>query len=146
MANKTWLDQLMKKFPSLTVCDATPSAANANKEPRDALLALLHNSIAVANDPSFTITKRGKTYTPEVCHKVDKGVAEVVLKYCRVMLTLPGGRNALKVPADKLVPVLSELLKYAEAGAFDDQLAAIKSKRIAALAKGTKPGKGKKAA
>lgn len=144
--SKNWLDDLKVKFPTMTVCDATPSASNANKEPRDTLLALLNNSIAVANDPAFTITKRCKTYKPEVCHKVNGDVAEVVLKYSRVQLSLPGGRNALKVPVDLLPQMLHALKNVVEAGEFDDQLAVIKSDRISALSKGAKPGKARKKA
>ncbi len=143
MSQKSWFDDLKAKFPTMVLGQATPSASNANKHPRDALLALIANSRSLLADPDFTINKRGKQTKPEACFKLQGDSAEVVLRYAHEKLTLPDGSTAITVPAKQLPKLLDALQAVVEAKAFDDQLEAIKAERVANL---KAAGAGKKAA
>ena len=141
--SKNWLEDLKAAFPAMVVGQATPSATNANKQPRDAVLALIQNSLSLLANDAFTVAKRGKQCKPEACFKLNGDQAEIVLRYAHEKLTLPNGGTAITVPTKQLSQMLEALKGVVNAKAFDDQLETIKAERVAALKKGNS---GKKAA
>ena len=141
-----WLDTLMAEIPTLELGEATKSASAASKDPRDAVLALIDNSMALLADPTHKVSKRGNTYTPESCVRTKGAKYEVVLAYCREKLTLHNGKKALFVDPPHASTLLTGLKAAVEAGHFDDQLARIKTERVAKLGVSAKPAKHKKAA
>lgn len=146
LKNQNWLDDLKAKYPSMKLSAGTQSAGGAKREPRDVLISLIENSMAVLANPAHTISKRGKTYKPETCFRLMGDEAELTLTYCRAKLTFPDGNKAITVPASDLSALLVDLKSITASKVFDDQLELIKSSRIAALSKSDKLGKGKKKA
>lgn len=141
-----WFEALKAKFPSMQLRKATKSASSASKDPREAVFALIENSMALLKDSKHTVSKRGNTYTPESCVRTVGGQHEVSLSYCRAKLVLPDGNEAMVVDPAVTATLLEALKAEVAAGNFDDQLARIKTDRVAKLGGAAKPAKPNKKA
>lgn len=135
------IEKILADFPSAALCARLPRAAAVHKHPRDAVAALINNSIALYENPNHTVKKRGKDMKPETCIRASgiRGQYIVSLNYCRRALPLYKGKEAIEIDEQQLKPLLTALRDAVGAGHFDAQLEVIRDERSAKLKDSRKP-------
>ena len=128
--------RLQTRFPSIVLNPVTVSA-NANRTPREVLLALIDNSQKYLADANYKVTVRGEARTPFVCYSVKQGVATLALSYSRSKLVLgvdAAGKDVkdIQIEAAELSAALTMLRDEAASGVYDVQLDKIKAERVSA--------------
>ena len=126
------IELLSKQFPDMQAAYRSKSS-NLPEHPRDVVVANLHDSIAVFNNPDFTVTRRGKTYKPEVNFVREQDRVKISVKYCHEMIELGNGLNTVTVEADAAVKLMQQLIKLTTDGVFDRALEEIKRRRTSAM-------------
>lgn len=137
------MEKILADFPGATLCARPRRANGVHKHPREAVVALINNSLALHDDPNYTVQKRGKAMKPESCITASDTAGNYVvsLTYCRKALVLVDGGDAINLKEQQLKPMLTAIKGAVEAGHFDAQLEVIRDERSTKLKDSRKPKK-----
>ena len=132
MTDMNWLDDLLASIPEAQLT-ASASGSAVPTHPREVLSANLAHNSNLVDDPDLLVKGRKGMVKPDPMFEKQGDVAVITPKYAHAKLKLDkAGNNEIKVPVSRLKDALGKIKAAVDSKQLDDQLMAIKAKRVAA--------------